>query len=95
MTTRDEEKLNVTLEVRQAYLNILTAQTEAKTAQGGVDLAVETLRVANVQYQNGLGTILDVENAQAQLATARTNLANAQYSYQTALATLVRDIGSR
>ena len=95
VTTRDEEKLNVTLEVRQAYLNILTAQTEAKTAQGGVDLAVETLRVANVQYQNGLGTILDVENAQAQLATARTNLANAQYSYQTALATLVRDIGSR
>jgi outer membrane protein len=95
VTTRDELKLSVALEVRQAYLNVLDGQTQASTAQVGVNLAVETLRVANVQYQNGVGTILDVENAQAQLATARTNLANAQYTYQTALATLVRDIGSR
>jgi outer membrane protein TolC len=95
VTTRDELKLSVSLEVRQAYLNVLDGQTQASTAQTGVDLAVETLRVANVQYQNGIGTILDVENAQAQLATARTNLANAQYTYQTALAALIRDIGSR
>jgi len=95
VTTRDEFKLSVALEVRQAYLNVLDGQTQASTAQAGVDLAVETLRVANVQYQNGVGTILDVENAEAQLATARTNLANAQYTYQTSLAALVRDIGSR
>jgi outer membrane protein len=95
VTTRNELDLSVALEVRQAYLNILDGQTRATTAQTGVDLAVETLRVANVQYQNGVGTILDVENAQAQLATARTNLANAQFTYQTALASLVRAIGSR
>jgi outer membrane protein TolC len=94
-TTRDELKLSVALEVRQSYLNVRDGQTQALTAQSGVDLAVETLRVANVQYTNGIGTILDVENAQAQLATARTNLANAQYTYQTALASLVRAVGSR
>jgi outer membrane protein TolC len=93
--TRDELKLSIALEVRQAYLNVLDGQTQATTAQTGVDLAVETLRVARVQYANGVGTILDEENAEAQLATARTNLANAQYTYQTALASLVRAIGSR
>ncbi len=95
LTTRDELKLSIALEVRQAYLNVQDGQAQAATAQSGVNLAVETLRVANVQYSNGVGTILDVENAQAQLATARTNLANAQYTYQTALASLVRAIGSR
>jgi outer membrane protein len=95
ITTKNELQLNVELEVRQAYLNVLDGQTQASTAHTGVNLALETLRVANVQYQNGVGTILDVENAQAELATARTNLANAQYTYQTSLAALVRDIGSR
>jgi outer membrane protein TolC len=95
VTTKNELQLNVQLEVRQAYLNILEGQSSVSTSQTAVALAVETLRVANVQYQNGVGTILDVENAQAQLATARTNLSNAQFTYETALAALVRDIGSR
>jgi outer membrane protein len=53
------------------------------------------VRLAQVRYQNGLGTLLDIINAQAQLATARNNLATAQYNYQTSLAQLVRAEGGR
>ena len=57
--------------------------------------ATEAYRLATVRFQNGIGTILDEINAQAQLAQARTNLLNAQYDYQTSLAQLVRAIGGR
>ena len=94
-TTRDQLRQNVTLEVRQAYLNINDAQTRAASATLGSQQAAEAARIAAVRYQNGLGTFLDVINAQAQLAQAQINELNAQYDYQTALAQLVRAVGSR
>ena len=85
----------MTLEVRQAYLNINDAQTRASSATLGSQQAAEAARIAALRYQNGLGTFLDVINAQAQLAQAQINELNAQYDYQTALAQLVRAVGSR
>ena len=93
--TRDQLRQNVTIEIRQALSNINDAQTRAASAGVGVTQATEANRLAAVRYQNGIGTILDVVNAQAQLAQARTNLLNAQYDYQTSLAQLVRAIGGR
>ena len=93
--TRDQLKLNVDLEVRQALSNINDAQTRASSAGVGAATADEAYRLANVRYQNGIGTILDVVNAQAQLAQAQTNLLNAQYDYQTSLAQLTRAVGGR
>ena len=95
LTTRGQLRQNVTLEVRQAYLNIVDAQTRASSATLGSQQAAEAARIATVRYQNGLGTFLDVINAQAQLAQAQINELNAQYDYQTALAQLVRAVGSR
>ena len=95
LTTRDQLRQNVTLEVRQAYLNISDAQTRAASATLGAQQAAEAARIAALRYQNGLGTFLDVINAQAQLAQAQINELNAQYDYQTALAQLVRAVGSR
>jgi len=93
--TRDQLRLNVDLEVRQALSNINDAQTRASSTGVGAATADEAYRLANVRYQNGIGTILDVVNAQAQLAQAQTNLLNAQYDYQTSLAQLTRAIGGR
>lgn len=93
--TRDQLRLNVDLEVRQALSNINDAQTRAASTGVGAATADEAYRLANVRYQNGIGTILDVVNAQAQLAQAQTNLLNAQYDYQTSLAQLTRAIGGR
>ncbi len=93
--TRDQLRQNVSIEIRQALSNINDAQTRATSAGVGVTQATEAYRLATVRYQNGIGTILDEVNAQAQLAQARTNLLNAQYDYQTSLAQLVRAIGGR
>ncbi len=93
--TRDQLRQNVDLEVRQALSNINDAQTRAASTGIGASTADEAYRLANVRYQNGIGTILDVVNAQAQLAQAQSNLLNAQYDYQTSLAQLTRAIGGR
>lgn len=95
LTTQSQLVQNVTLEVRQAYLNVSNAQNQASTAGVGVTQAEEAVRLAQLRRTNGLGTFLDVINAQAQLATARNNLAAAQYDYQTSLAQLVRAEGGR
>ncbi len=93
--TRDQLRQNVVVEVRQALSNINDAQTRAASSGLGVTQAQEAYRLATVRYQNGIGTILDVVNAQAQLAQARLNLLNAQYDYQTSLAQLTRALGGR
>jgi len=95
LVTRGQLRENVSVEVRQALSNISDAQNRASSASLGARQAAEAYRLANVRYQNGIGTILDVVNAQAQLAQARSNLLNAQYDYQTSLAQLTRAVGGR
>lgn len=93
--TQGQLQENVAVEVRQALSNINDAQTRAASAGLGAQQAAEAYRLSSVRYQNGIGTILDVVNAQAQLAQARSNLLNAQYDYQTSLAQLTRALGGR
>ncbi len=93
--TLEELKLNVSLEVRQATLNIRNAQAQVGAAQTGVAQAQESVRLAYLRYQGGLGTFLDVLNALAQLAATRNNLGSAEYFYQISLAQLVRALGGR
>lgn len=93
--SRTQLRQNVALEVRQAISNILNAQARAQASQQGVAQAQEALRLANVRYQNGRGTFLEVTNAQAQLVQARSNLLNAQFDYQSSLAQRTRALGGR
>ena len=95
LVTFNQLQQSVELEVRQALSNIFDAQVRAGSAQQGVTQAEEAVRLAQVRYQNGIGTFLDVSNAQAQLATARNNLSTAQFDYQTSLAQLTRAEGGR
>ncbi|MDQ2688152.1 MAG: TolC family protein [Armatimonadota bacterium] len=93
--TRSQLRSNVELEVRQALSNLSTAQARITATTQGVAQGREAVRLAQVRYQNGIGTLLDVTNAQANLAVSRTNLSGAQYDYQTALAQLTRAEGGR
>jgi len=95
LLTLEELKLNVSLEVRQATLNIRNGQAQVGAAQTGVTQAQEAVRLAYLRYQGGLGTFLDVLNALAQLAATRNNLSSAEFVYQVSLAQLVRSLGGR
>jgi outer membrane protein TolC len=57
--------------------------------------ARESLRLANIRYKAGTGTLLEVTNAEADLAVAETNLATAQFQLLTEFASLQRSEGLR
>jgi outer membrane protein TolC len=84
----------VTLEVKQAYLNLQSAEQQIETAQKGLVAAREALRVANLRYQEGVGTPVEVSDANAQFVAARTAVVNAIYQYRIAVSNLQRAVGS-
>jgi outer membrane protein TolC len=76
------------LDVRQALLDIDEARKRIATAQTEQTSAREALRVADVRYRAGVGTNVEVTDAQVALARAGQNAANAQFDYETAIARL-------
>ncbi len=83
----------IELEVTQAALAVNAARQKLKTTQATVDQAVEGLRIAQLRYENGVGTQVEVLDAQVALTAARTNNVNAQYDFQVALARLWSAMG--
>ncbi len=84
----------VLLSVRQAYLNLKVAGATIKSTKVAVDQGEENFRIASLRYQAGVGTNLDVLDAELNLAQARYNYINALYSYNTYVATLEQTIGA-
>ena len=89
----DSTKLAVTSDVSQAYLNLKTAEQGTTTAEAEVANATEAVRLTEGRYRAGLGTFLDVLDAQTALVTANTNRVNAQSAVNQARAALAYAIG--
>jgi outer membrane protein len=87
------EQLSVEVEVRQAYSAFEEAAELVAAIAKTVEQAEEAVREAHVRYDAGTATELDVLGAQVDLTTARTNLIQANYSYDVAVATLRRAMG--
>ncbi len=83
----------VELEVRQDYLSILASKAQIRTAEASVAQAEEAYKIASVRYSSGVGTNLDVIDAELALNTARTNYITALYDYNIGLATLEHAMG--
>ena len=92
LTLLDEE-LSVEVEVRQAYSSFEEASELVNATAKTVEQAEEALREARIRYTAGTIAQLDVLNAQVQLTTARTNLVQADYNYEVAVAALRRAMG--
>jgi len=84
--TYDDSVRQVELEVGTAVSNLRQAAQTVDSAQTGVNVNLEALRLADERLAAGTGTQLDVLNAQTQLTTARSNLVQAQFSYISAVA---------
>ncbi|MEN6371812.1 MAG: TolC family protein [Armatimonadota bacterium] len=87
-------KNTVTSDVSQAYLNLKTAEQRITTASAEVSNAEEATRLAEGRYSSGLGTFLDVLDAQNALLTAKTNQVNAESALSVARAGLSHATGS-
>ncbi|MDR7866026.1 MAG: TolC family protein [Sporomusaceae bacterium] len=87
--TRD----GVALEVQQAYLNMREAEKRIATSKVAVDKAEEDFKISQVRYTAGVGTNLDVIDAQLALTQAKTNYIQALYDYNTSKAQLDKAMG--
>ena len=89
----------VTLDVRQAYLNLTQFRNSVAVANAALTQAREAYRLARVRYaagvagQVGVSPQVEVSNAQTALTQAESNQVNALYDYNNSRATLDRAIG--
>lgn|GEM_PF-1315337 len=90
------EKLTVQaveLEVEQAYTNLMNCREAVVVAEKGLVQAEETLRMASLAYQAGLGSSLERIDADTGLTQARNNYHQAVGNYQIALAQYQKALG--
>ncbi|PSN11822.1 transporter, partial [filamentous cyanobacterium CCP5] len=85
---------DIRFQVEQAYFNLEANQENIDTAQLAVTQAEEAVELANLRFNAGVGTQLDVLTATSELADARGNLVTAILDYNRALATLERAVSN-
>jgi outer membrane protein len=79
---------SIKFEVESAILNLNQARESLLSQEKNIEQALEGVRVAELNYAEGLATILDVDAAHVALTEARTNRLRAVYDYEIALAML-------
>ncbi|HEX9899272.1 MAG TPA: TolC family protein [Candidatus Methylomirabilis sp.] len=86
-------RLTVLQEVERATLDIRASVSAIGSAEQGVAAAEEDVRLSQERYQQGLGTFLDLLQAQVALTRARSTLVDAKTSLKIAEADLERARG--
>jgi outer membrane protein TolC len=84
---------NIKFEVQAAYLTLNNAQEAFLSQEKNIDAAQESVRVAELNYGEGLITITDLGAAQVALSEARINYLRAIYEYTVSLAQLEKAVG--
>ncbi len=93
LDTEKQASDGIAAEVEVAYNKLKEAREKYQSAVKTVDLAKEALRLANMMYQEGINTQLDVLNSQLALTQAKMNYVNSLYEYQIARYQLRKVIG--
>lgn len=83
----------IAFEVRQAVLNNNQARETLLSQEKNVEQAREAVRIAELNYAEGLATNLDVSTAQVALSQARTNYSQALYDCVISQAQLEKAVG--
>ena len=91
--TQRQTRDSVQLDVRNAYLSLREAEKRIDTSKVAVVKAEEDYKIAQVRYQAGVGTNIDVMDSQVALTTAKTNYVQALYDYNTYRAQLDKAMG--
>jgi outer membrane protein len=89
----DSLELQVRLEVEQAYIALVEAAERITATEKAVESARENLRLAQGRYDAGVGTILDLTEAQLALTNAEADQVRALTDHKLALAAVDRSAG--
>ncbi|MGI6459502.1 MAG: TolC family protein [Candidatus Hydrogenedentales bacterium] len=89
----DLERL-VELDVTQAHIHIQDAMAKMESERGNVSLAEEGLRLAELRFQEGVGTQSEILDAELALTNAQSSLFQSLREYAVANAALERATGN-
>ena len=78
----------VKLQVREAYLNLTTAQQRVEVSRQAQSEAEESLRIIQNRYEAGLATITDLLQVETAHTSAQKNYLNALFDYRLSYAAL-------
>jgi len=81
-------------DLHNSYLDVLNSRAEIAVAQEAAVTAAEELRNADIRHKYGIGTNLDVLQAQRDYISALTRQAEALIAYRKAQARLLHDSGT-
>jgi outer membrane protein TolC len=90
--SRDETRLQIQNEVRDAYARLINAQKSIQSQAANVNTAEESVRLSQVSAENGYATLLDVLQATLDLTAARGEAIRTRELYLDALADLERAV---
>ena len=91
-TTFANQRNQVRLEVEQAYFSLQANKENIATSEKAVEQAEESLRLARLRFQAGVGTQTAVIQSQTELTTARGNRLDAIINYNQSLNQLFRAV---
>jgi TolC family type I secretion outer membrane protein len=86
-------RLQVAQDVWNAWQSLLTATQTVRTTADLISSAEQSDKVARGRYGAGVGTLLEMLNAQSALASARQQRVQALYNWNIARATLAQSMG--
>jgi outer membrane protein len=89
----EQQRQQVALDVEQSYLRLVELRERIKANEAAATTAKENLDLANGRYQVGVGSIIEVTDAQQLYTDAQTTYVRALYDYKIADAQLTRAIG--
>jgi outer membrane protein TolC len=89
----EDRRQQVALEVEQSYLKLAEAQERIKATEAAVRAAKENLDLAHGRYQVGVGSIIEITDAQTLHTDAQTNHIRSLYDYKIAEAQLLKAMG--
>jgi outer membrane protein TolC len=88
-----QTQLQVSQDVQNGYLNAVTANAQIDAAATALTAAQVSFAAAQEQYTDGVGTVIDVTDAEQKLRQAESDLVNARYTYSASLITLQAAVG--
>lgn len=89
----DQLNRQIRAEIRQAWLDLQEARERLKAQQGNVEQAEKGMQIATSRYGNGVGTQLEVMDAQLSFTQAKIEYVRAQRDIAVELVALEQAVG--
>ena len=87
-------KQNIYLEVKQAYLNLVTAQESVSVALLSMNQAKEQYEQASGRYKVGLGDAIELKDAETTYRNSQLDFYNSLLNYHVSAANLEKLMGA-